>query len=134
MSSTILPFNRRRTLLLYLFLTAGCASDHSQQDAPVALVTPPETLQISGMKWQREDTLGAKDARLLTHFFKTNPGITGNPVIKGTPVVYHGAKQRRRFYWSSQTAAQPVWVCVKYEQRSFEIIEGAGNPYSSHQD
>ncbi|MFK7777020.1 MAG: hypothetical protein QM501_02705 [Gimesia sp.] len=114
-------------------MMAGCSGGDSSEIVPITIQSP-EVFEFEGMKWRREDSLGQADTKLLSRYFKMNPSMIDNPVLEGTPSVYHGVRNRRRFYWVKGTANQPIWLCVQFEKGTFQLLEGRGNPYenSSH--
>ncbi|WP_417385732.1 hypothetical protein [Gimesia sp.] len=92
-------------------------------------VNAPAELVIHGSKWQRESSIGKSDGKLLAHYFQQNPSMVGSPELAGTPEVYHGASQQRRFYWIHSSLNKTVWTCVEYKDREFHFLQGEGNPY-----
>jgi|GEM_PF-1971732 len=116
-----------------IVLAAGCSGDVASEIIPVTL-QPPEVFEFNRVKWRREDSLGQSDTRLLSRFFKMNPSMIDSPVLEGTPTVYHGTRNRRRFYWVSGTATQPLWLCVQYKKGAFQLLEGHGSPYGNRSD
>lgn len=113
-----------------IVLAAGCSEDVASEIIPVT-IQPPEVFEFNGVKWRREDSLGQSDTRLLSRYFTMNPSMIDSPIMEGTPTVYHGARNRRRFYWVSGTATQPIWLCVQYEKGAFQFLEGHGSPYGN---
>lgn len=108
----------------------GCSNQEVILDKPVQ-ISAPETLEIKGMKWQKEDSIGQQDSDLLKSFFRANPSLVGSPDLNGTPEVYHGAKHRRRFYWVRNTINDTAWTCLEYQAGAFHLIEGQGSPYEN---
>ena len=111
-------------------ITASCSGDAASEITPVE-IQPPEMFKFDGVNWQREDSLGNSDTHLLSRYFEMNPSMSDSPILEGTPTVYHGTKNRRRFYWIRGTATQPNWICVHFEKRAFQLLEGQGNPYQN---
>ncbi|WP_339734618.1 hypothetical protein [uncultured Gimesia sp.] len=106
----------------------GCAPESGEQPELVEL-SYPETFTATGINWRREQKLGPSDSRLLTRYFRGNPSLADSPAFQGRPAVYHGTQNRRRFYWIQGTVAQCVWVCVQYDRRRFQFLEGTGTPW-----
>lgn len=116
-----------------LMLLAGCAGEPAVEFSPV-VIQPPEVFESDAVKWRREDRLGDSDTRLLSRYFQQNPSLIDSPAFTGVPILFHGTKHRRRFYWIKETAGKPTWVCVQYARGRFHFLEGNGNPYSMAAD
>ena len=97
-----------------------------------AEVVYPETFTAAGFNWSREQDLGSSDSRLLTRYFETNPSLAESPAFQGLPAVYHGTRNRRRFYWIQVTSESRTWVCLQYNQGRFQFLEGTGSPWQDH--
>lgn len=117
-------------LIVYFSILSGCSSDESPHSQS-AVVDAPNELVINGTKWQRESSVGDSDVKLLSHYFKLNPSMVGSPELRGTPEVYHGARNRRRFYWIKQRMEKTVWTCVEYKEGAFQLSEGQGSLYDN---
>jgi len=111
-------------------LTASCSEDASSELSLVE-IQPPEMFNFDGVNWRQAKSLSNSDTKLLSRYFKMNPSMIDSSILEGTPMVYHGTKNRRRFYWIGGTATQPIWLCVHFEKGTFQILEGHGNPYQS---
>lgn len=118
---------------LLLVLLTGCAGEPAVEVSTV-LVQNPALFESDSVKWRREDQLGDSDTRILSRYFQQNPSLIDSPAFTGVPAVFHGTKQRRRFYWIKETAGHPTWVCVQYASGRFQFLEGNGNPYSMTAD
>lgn len=118
------------TLTVYFSILTGCSSDESPHSQSV-VVEAPDELIINGTKWQREYSINNSDGKLLSHYFKSNPSMVGSPELHGTPEVYHGVRNGRRFYWIKQRMENTVWTCVEYKAGTFQLSEGQGNPYEN---
>lgn len=114
--------------LYCLVSVCGCTSESGEQRKP-AKVDCPETFSAAGVNWIREQKLGSSDSRLLTHYFEANPSLADSPAFQGAPAVYHGTRNRRRFYWTQETCESPTWVCLQYDQGRFLFLEGTDCPW-----
>ncbi len=115
-------------LIVYFSIFSGCSSDESPHSQSPVMEAPDELI-INGTKWQRESSINNSDGNLLSHYFKSNPSLVGSPELHGTPEVYHGTRNQRRFYWIKQRMEKTVWTCVEYKKGSFQLSEGQGSPY-----
>ena len=115
-------------LLLGLSTTAGCTSDESSSSESLPVEAPAELL-LNGKKWQKEVSINQSDQNLLSQYFQANPSLIDSPDLHGTPDVYHGAQNKRRFYWVHPMAERTRWICLEYQNGGFELLEGEGNPY-----
>lgn len=122
----------RRPLVLLLLtapaLWTACSGEGTDLKGP-AIVDPPAVLEIDGVQWQRETSIGKSDSDLLGHYFKANPSMVGSPELQGFPEVYHGTQRKRRFYWIKHQINQTVWTCVEYQDGSFHLSQGQGSPF-----
>lgn len=125
-----ISFCKTVLFLTAIGLTASCSEDTSIESSP-AEIQPPEKFKVDGVNWLQADSLNKSDTKLLSRFFEMNPSMIDSPILEGTPTVYHGTKNRRRFYWIGATATQPIWACIHFEKGAFQILEGHGSPYQS---
>ncbi|QDT96943.1 hypothetical protein V144x_24140 [Gimesia aquarii] len=121
-----------KTVLLstVIGMATSCSGNVANEPTPIE-IHPPEVFEIDGTNWQREDSLGKSDTKLLSRYYEKNPSMIDSPLFKGAPTVYHGTKNRRRFYWIGGTATEPIWVCVHFENGAFQLQDGQGNPYQN---
>ena len=127
-----LLFVRRHLVLHFLLATVlltACSGDEADQKSPT-IVDPPAILEIDGIQWQRETSMGKSDGDLLAHYFKANPSMVGSPELQGIPEVYHGTHHKRRFYWIKHQTNQTLWTCVAYQDGSFHLSQGQGSPFN----
>jgi hypothetical protein len=116
-----------------MMLLWGCAVDAVPQPAP-GRIEPPETFSREEVNWRLEPQPGVKDTHLLSHYFSEHPSLTEGPALQGNPVVYHGTRNRRRYYWIKGETGEWRWSCVQYDGRRFALLEGLGDPFQAHSD
>lgn len=114
----------------WLFLAGGCTEERTTLPA-IPQFAAPDKFKQGGVNWQREERLSGSDAAVLSRFFEIQPGMAGSPAVAGTPVIYHGIQNRKRFYWMQGTVDGPLWSYVEFSRGHYQFREGTGNPYRS---
>lgn len=115
-------------VLTTIVISTSCTEDNVSETSAVK-IQHPDVVEIDGVKWQRESSLGAADTKLLSRFFELNPSMGDSPNLTGSPTVYHATKKRRRFFWINESATEPIWTCIAFSNGKFHLQEGQGSPY-----
>lgn len=91
-------------------------------------ITQPETIEVDGEQWKKEEWGGKIEAKLDKHFRKT-PQLAENPALNGDAVCYSsGSKQR--VYWLSSIEGACQWAMIEFKgSRGSQLTEGSGAPF-----
>lgn len=108
---------------------SGCGSSTAQ---PVAAseISAPQSFSAKDTTWRLKPRMEAADEDVLTQFFAAQPDFQGSTNFEGPPIMFLSGTSERRFYWLHGAGDAATWSCVHFEDGSFQLSEGSGNPFS----
>lgn len=112
-----------------LLSLSGCSGESAAP--PPRPVVAPDRIHVAGIGWTKQPALTLAGEQLLSHYFRRNPSIAENPLVKGQPTPYV-CEQKTRFYWLSATPEQVNWFFLEFDRDRFVTTgEGAGEPFTT---
>ncbi len=130
MNIVILPHFLLYPLAVTLcIVTSGCGASTAQL-VVVSEISAPQSFSEEGTIWTLKPSMEVADEEALTQFFASQPDFQGSTNFAGTPILFLSGTSDRRFYWLHGAGDAATWSCVHFEDGSFQLSEGSGNPFS----
>ncbi|MEI6540956.1 MAG: hypothetical protein WCO86_15750 [Planctomycetota bacterium] len=130
MNIVILPHFLLSLLAVTLrIVMSGCGSSTAQPVA-VSEISAPQSFSEEGTIWTLKPSMEVADEKALTQFFASQPDFQGSTNFEGPPVLFLSGTTDRRFFWLHGAGDAATWSCVHFEDGSFQLSEGSGNPFS----
>ena len=108
-----------------------CCFFGCQQEPAEALYTTvaiPTEFTDDGSVWKKK-TMGPKEEKALTQFFRDHQELMDSPEYEGYPSVFVSRERTTRFYWPYPSAQGQGWRCVEISGRRFSVLELSENPF-----